>query len=104
MPFLNIKFEDIEKAKSILGLGERATYEEIQNTYKTLAKKWHPDKCKDSDNQICNEKMKEINNAYEVLKSYIENYAYPLKKEISSDQKISDQWEKQYGGDPFAWA
>ena len=47
-----------------LGVSENATSQEIKKAYRKLAKKYHPDICKESS---CEEKFKEINAAYEVL-------------------------------------
>ncbi|MFC1800246.1 molecular chaperone DnaJ [Candidatus Eisenbacteria bacterium] len=49
----------------ILGVGEKATPDEIKKTYRKLAKKYHPDSNPD-DNQAA-ERFKEINEANEVL-------------------------------------
>ena len=49
----------------ILGLKKTATLSEIKNAYRKLVKKWHPDKCEDKK---ANEKITQINEAYEILK------------------------------------
>jgi len=54
-------------AKSLyetLGISENATESEIKKAYRKLARKYHPDVCKEKE---CEEKFKEINAAYEVL-------------------------------------
>ena len=54
----------------ILGVSETATPEEIKNAYRKSALKWHPDKFATKsleEREQANEKMKEINKAYEVL-------------------------------------
>ncbi|QCZ36969.1 molecular chaperone DnaJ [Mycoplasma nasistruthionis] len=48
----------------VLGVSKNATDQEIKTAYRSLAKKYHPDKLKDGSSD---EKMKEINEAYEVL-------------------------------------
>jgi len=47
-----------------LGVPENATKEEIKRAYRKLAKKYHPDVCKEKE---CEEKFKKINLAYEIL-------------------------------------
>ncbi len=47
-----------------LGVRPSATPEEIKKAYRKLARKYHPDICKDPE---CEEKFKEINAAYEIL-------------------------------------
>ena len=50
----------------VLGVNKNATDDEIKKAYKKLAKKWHPDL--NEDKKQAEEKMKEINEAYDVLK------------------------------------
>ena len=52
----------------VLGVNEGATNEEIRAAYLSLVKKYHPDKSTDPDmKQLANEKLKEINEAYDQL-------------------------------------
>ena len=52
----------------VLGVNEGATNEEIRAAYLSLVKKYHPDKYTDLDmKQLANEKLKEINEAYDQL-------------------------------------
>ena len=50
-----------------LGVKQDATVEEIRKAYRTLAKKYHPDKT--GGDKQAEEKLKEINQAYDVLKN-----------------------------------
>lgn len=47
-----------------LGVSPNASADEIKKAYRKLARKYHPDICKDPE---CEEKFKEINAAYEIL-------------------------------------
>ncbi len=52
----------------ILGISPNATDEEVKQAYRNLARKYHPDKYRDSDlADLAEEKMKEINAAYEEI-------------------------------------
>ena len=50
----------------ILGVSRSASQDEIKKAYRKLARKCHPDTCKDDPN--AEQRFKEINEAYEVLK------------------------------------
>jgi hypothetical protein len=54
-----------------LGLGSRASQEEIESTYRTLVKVWHPDRFPTDPKlrQAAEEKLKEINAAHDFLLS-----------------------------------
>ncbi len=58
----------------ILGVSPDASDDEIKKAYHALARKYHPDKYKDSDlASLAEEKMKEINAAYEEIQKMREN-------------------------------
>lgn len=60
-----------DKYFAILGLGAGADFAEIKAAYRKLSMQYHPDKVGhlgDEFKKVAEEKMKEINNAYEYLK------------------------------------
>ena len=58
----------------VLGVTPDATDDEIKKAYRNLARKYHPDKYRDSDlADLASEKMKEVNAAYEEIKQMREN-------------------------------
>mgnify|MGYP003299131925 FL=1 len=71
----------------LLEVSEKASPEVIEKAYKTLVKKYHPDLQPDDKKKEAEEKIKEINEAYEILsdktkkENYDSNLAYQRKKE-----------------------
>lgn len=52
----------------ILGVSRQTSFEEIKKAYRSLALEHHPDRNPEKDRATCEEKLKEINEAYAVLK------------------------------------
>ena len=74
-----------------LEINKNASPEIIEKAYKTLAKKYHPDLQDPSKKQECEEILKHINEAYEVLsdKSKKEEYDNLLNEKQIDIEKIS---------------
>jgi hypothetical protein len=61
----------------VLGVSENASQEEIRKAYLALVKKYHPDRYADGPmKDLANEKLKEINQAYELLTKKKETSGY----------------------------
>lgn len=97
--------KNILKAADILNLQQRESLKDIKNKYRILAKKWHPDQCKSSQ-QECRKRMQELAWAYEIIKKYCQNYLFSFEKgkimenlprEIQDQEKL----RKQFGNDPL---
>jgi len=67
-------FEEIDKARKLLHLGEEASLSQIKDAYRKLARRYHPDTY--SGKEDGQETMKEINWAYELLEDYCSRYKY----------------------------
>ncbi|MCS7278601.1 MAG: DnaJ domain-containing protein [Thermodesulfobacteriaceae bacterium] len=88
------KWKKIEVARKILKLPIRTTRREIIEHYKNLSKIFHPDKGGDE------ESMKKLNEAYEILMKYCDNYLILL----APNDNISDPeewWFEHFGEDPI---
>ncbi len=59
---------------AVLGVGRNATPEEISQAFRSLAKRWHPDR---NDGPEAAAQMLRINEAYELLKQQAETSARP---------------------------
>ena len=61
----------------VLGIKEGASEEEIKAAYKELVKKYHPDKYTDNPlSDLAEEKMQEINEAYDMLMKHSTSSSY----------------------------
>lgn len=70
----------------ILGVARTATADEIKKSYRRLARKFHPDVSKEKDAE---QKFKEVQEAYEVLKDPEKRAAYD---QLGSDWKSGEQF------------
>jgi len=72
-------FEQVDKARRVLELGETASLKEIKQAYRRMAFRYHPDRC--AEDLECGEKMKELNWAYKLLMEYCARYKYTFREE-----------------------
>ena len=70
----------------ILGVDRNATQDEIKKAYRKLARKYHPDICKKPE---CEEKFKEINEAYQVLSDPEKRKLYDMYGHAAFDSAAS---------------
>ena len=73
--------EEFEKAVDTLGILTKMNQKGLKKQYLKLSKKYHPDV-----EGGCPEKFKEINEAYKLLKLYMDNYRFSFEKEEFLDQ------------------
>ena len=96
------KFEEIDEARKILGLGETATLKEITDVYRKLALKYHPDKCRDEEKKGCEEMFKKISQANDILMAYCAGYRYSFKekdvKKNTMDKEFYEHLKRFYDG------
>lgn len=79
---------DFEKALSILGLSRTYTNEDLRRAYRTLIKKYHPDKYQGQSKIIAEEKTKQINDARDVLEKHLQNKPKEPREECLQNEKL----------------
>ncbi|MBF0613796.1 MAG: J domain-containing protein [Magnetococcales bacterium] len=96
-------YERITAARTLLGLKEEATLEEIETRVKILVKRWHPDTCQE-EQELCAEMTRQILTATELIRSYCNHYRYSFRpEEVEKYISPEEWWHKRFGGDPY-WA
>lgn len=92
-------FEQLIKAKTLLGLSDKATLLEIKTRYKALMKQWHPDKHLNDEN-TAHAMSIQINEAYAILLEYCSSYEYNFDEEFLQTKTLTPQewWAKRFGG------
>ena len=90
--------EALTKAKTLLGLRDRSTLDDIKYRYRLLMKQWHPDVNQDDENNA-KEMAASINDAYKIMLDFCKHYQFDLSEDSIQDraQSPSDWWEKRFG-------
>ena len=80
----------------MLEVSENASKEVIDKAYKVLAKKYHPDLQEEKNKKAAEEKIKSLNEAYEVLSNPQKKQAYDAKLErLKKEEDQRKQVEQQ---------
>lgn len=94
-----LSFDTLVKAKTLLGLHDKATLSEIKTRYKSMMQQWHPDK-HPGDPETAHTMSTQINEAYATLLEYCEHYEYNFDENFLKEQTLTPQewWTKRFGG------
>ena len=86
------------KAKTLLGLSDKATLFEIKQRYRNLMQKWHPDKNPD-DIDTAQKMSAQINEAYQLILEYCNHYEYSFSEVDIRTKAASphEWWEARFG-------
>ena len=75
-----IKFEELDEARKLIGIGQRASIKEIKSAFRSISLKYHPDTCK-KKSDVCEKMMRKLNKAYKIILSYCDAYEYSFSRE-----------------------
>ena len=92
-------FEQLMKAKTLLGLRDTASLPEIKARYKNLMQKWHPDKHID-EIETATKMSTDIIEAYKTVTEYVKQYEYRFDESFIKEKTISphEWWNDRFGG------
>jgi len=89
-------FEEIDKARRLLGLSEAATLKEVKSAYRRMAHGHHPDKHGSGTEAKYEETMKRLNWAYKLLTEYCSSYKYSFREEDVARTYPHDEYLRRY--------
>ena len=101
----DLNSKKVYQAAEILNLREKESLAAIKKKHRQLIIKWHPDQCQ-AEAAICEEKIKEINQAFKIIKDYCNNYLYSFAKDkildnLPRDIQSDERLRKQFNDDPI---
>lgn len=92
---------ELQRALDLFGLGERASLNQIKSRHRLLVKRYHPDSHTDTDLSEENDpKIREINEAYQILSEYCSGYRFSFCREEFMRQQPEEHLKEQFGSDP----
>jgi len=94
-------FNTIDQAREALQLPKHATMDQIKKQYKSLIKRWHPDKCNEAPER-CEAMARRITDAYRIILNYCNSYQYSFERdEVKKHVSESEWWLQRFGSDPM---
>lgn len=89
-------YEDLIEALKVFELREHATLREIRKKHRQLVKEYHPDHGNSDPDRI-----RQINQAYQILRDYCANYRYTFALEEYLQQNPEERLQRQFFDDPL---
>lgn len=88
-------YQELELALKIFSITERASLQQIKAKHKALVRQYHPDTgCTD------NEKIRQINDAYAILRDYCSQYRFSFNRDEFMEQNPEERLREQFAYDP----
>ncbi len=90
-----MQYPELRAALEEFGLSERVSLCQIKERYRDLARRYHPDHGAESDP----EKIRRINEAYRILRSYCHDYLFDCSREEFLEQYPEERLREQFAVD-----
>jgi len=85
-------FKELNLAREVFGLGERATLQEIKGRHRELVKRHHPD----AGETEHPDQIRKINTAYQVLLEYVTAYSFSFTEDEFYEQTPEEALRRQF--------
>ena len=92
-------YKDLIEAIDVLGLPKQASLKEIKRRHRQLVKEHHPDS--NGQKEENPETIRKINAAYELLRSYCDNYLFSFDHDTFMLQNPEERIREQFYSDPI---
>lgn len=101
----DLNSKKVHQAAQILNLRDKESLAAIKKKHRQLVKKWHPDQCQE-EAEICQQKIKELNKAFKIIKEYCSHYLYSFAEDeilenLPRDIQSEERLRRQFGEDPI---
>jgi DnaJ-class molecular chaperone len=95
-------YKELTEARKFLDLPQEASLKEIKSKYRELLKKWHPDRCKENEEE-CQEMTRRIAAAYKLISTYIDRYKFSFKEEEVEKRLPPEELLREQFGNDHLW-
>lgn len=95
-----IKDKDIKWAIKVLGLSSSyGTISDLKNAYKKKSKVWSKDKTRAANKKLYEEKIKELNDAYNIALKFCEQYRINFGGDFENKGGVIDDFKNKFFDD-----
>lgn len=87
-----MQYGHLQAALGELGISGQATAQQVRDRYRELVKLYHPDSGAEADNP----QIRRVNEAYNVVSAYLQNYVYDFSKDKFYQQYPEERLREQF--------
>jgi DnaJ-class molecular chaperone len=85
----------LDEARELLGLNLKATRKEIRAAYRRAARRCHPDRAPEGQEESSRQRMQQVNAAYQKLLQFMEEYRFELV-EKQAPEDLQQWWHHRF--------